>query len=184
MSHATLCRQRYIPNQLAASPDPMCIPDPAKPGFEVTGLSLPKSVSQAAVESRSAFLKAVGRRYRELNDTVEHTNMDAFTAQAWKMMTLMEVSPGSTHSGEHADRPLLSCSRTLARGWSPRTPLGGELRTNQTATAKLPQPLHAASQPPIWLAALHPPLCGFFIIRRILEAFCPAPLRTVSAALY
>ena len=44
--------------------DPMCIPDPAKPGFEVTDLSLPKTVSQAAVESRSAFLKAVDRRYR------------------------------------------------------------------------------------------------------------------------
>src|ERR1051326_3710576 len=26
--------------------DPMCIPDPAKPGFDVTDLSLPKSVSQ------------------------------------------------------------------------------------------------------------------------------------------
>ena len=45
--------------------DPMCIPDPAKPGFEVTDLSLPKSVSQAAVESRSAFLQAVDRRYRD-----------------------------------------------------------------------------------------------------------------------
>jgi hypothetical protein len=66
--------------------DPMCIPDPAKPGFQVTDLSLPKSVSQAAVESRSAFLKAVDRRYRELNDTADHTNMDAFTAQAWKMI--------------------------------------------------------------------------------------------------
>jgi uncharacterized protein (DUF1501 family) len=66
--------------------DPMCIPDPSKPGFEVTDLSLPKSVSQAAVESRSAFLKAVDRRYRDLNDTAEHTNMDVFTAQAWKMI--------------------------------------------------------------------------------------------------
>jgi uncharacterized protein (DUF1501 family) len=66
--------------------DPMCIPDPSKPGFQVTDLSLPKSVSQAAVESRSAFLKAVDRRYRALNDTAEHTNMDAFTAQAWKMI--------------------------------------------------------------------------------------------------
>ena len=26
------------------------------------------------------------RRYRALNETVEHTNMDAFTAQAWKMI--------------------------------------------------------------------------------------------------
>jgi hypothetical protein len=66
--------------------DPMCIPDPSKPGFQVTDLSLPKSVSQAAVESRSAFLDVVDRHYRALNDTVEHTNMDAFTSQAWKMI--------------------------------------------------------------------------------------------------
>src|SRR5258708_20993518 len=66
--------------------DPMCIPDPSKPGFEVTDLSLPKSVSQAAVESRSEFLTAVDRRYRAMNETAEHTNMDAFTSQAWKMI--------------------------------------------------------------------------------------------------
>jgi uncharacterized protein (DUF1501 family) len=66
--------------------DPMCVPDPSKPGFEVTDLSLPKSVSQDAVEGRSAFLKAVDRRYRALNDTAEHADMDAFTAQAWKMI--------------------------------------------------------------------------------------------------
>lgn len=66
--------------------DPMCIPDPAKPGFQVTDLSLPKAVSQASVESRSAFLKAVDRRYRALNDTVDHANMDAFSAQAMKMI--------------------------------------------------------------------------------------------------
>jgi uncharacterized protein (DUF1501 family) len=66
--------------------DPMCIPDPARPGFQVTDLSLPKTVSEKSVESRSAFLQAVDRRYRELNETVEHTNMDAFTSQAWKMI--------------------------------------------------------------------------------------------------
>jgi hypothetical protein len=66
--------------------DPMCIPDPSKADFQVTDLSLPKSVSQASVESRSAFLKAVDRRYRALNETVEHADMDAFTAQAWKMI--------------------------------------------------------------------------------------------------
>src|SRR6186997_1306710 len=64
--------------------DPMCIPDPSKPGFQVTDLSLPKAVSQVSVESRSEFLKAVDRRYRSLNDTVDHANMDAYTAQAWK----------------------------------------------------------------------------------------------------
>ena len=66
--------------------DPMCIPDPSKPDFQVTDLSLPKTVSQVAVESRSAFLQAVDRRYRALNETAEHANMDAFTAQAWKMI--------------------------------------------------------------------------------------------------
>ena len=30
--------------------------------------------------------KVVDRHYRALNDTAEHTNMDAFTAQAWKMI--------------------------------------------------------------------------------------------------
>ncbi|MDX1981578.1 MAG: DUF1501 domain-containing protein [Bryobacteraceae bacterium] len=66
--------------------DPMCIPDPAKPDFQVTDLSLPKSMSEASVDSRAAFLKAVDRRYRALNETAEHTNMDAFTSQALKMI--------------------------------------------------------------------------------------------------
>jgi uncharacterized protein (DUF1501 family) len=71
--------------------DPMCIPDPSRPGFEVTDLSLPKTVSQAAIDSRSAFLKAVDKRYRALNETAEHTNMDAFTSQALKMILTPEV---------------------------------------------------------------------------------------------
>jgi len=66
--------------------DPMCIPDPSKEGFQVTDLSLPKNLSQAAVESRSAFLRAVDRRYRAMNETADHANMDAFTAQAMKMI--------------------------------------------------------------------------------------------------
>ncbi len=66
--------------------DPMCIPDPSKPGFAVTDLSLPKSVSRMAVESRSAFLNVVDKHYRALNETAEHTNMDAYAAQAWKMI--------------------------------------------------------------------------------------------------
>src|SRR3954453_17385680 len=65
--------------------DPMCIPDPSRPGFEVTELRLPKTGSQAAVESRSAFLKAVDPHYRSLDETVEHTNMDVYSQQAWKM---------------------------------------------------------------------------------------------------
>jgi len=37
--------------------DPMCIPDPSKTGFEVTDLSLPKTVAESAVEGRSAFFE-------------------------------------------------------------------------------------------------------------------------------
>ncbi|MBM3794968.1 MAG: DUF1501 domain-containing protein [Acidobacteria bacterium] len=80
--------------------DPMCIPDPAKPDFQVTDLSLPKSVSQAAVEGRSAFLKVVDKQYRAMNKTAEHANLDAFTAQAWKMLLTPEVRSAFDLSGE------------------------------------------------------------------------------------
>jgi uncharacterized protein (DUF1501 family) len=101
--------------------DPMCVPDPAKPGFEVTDLSLPKGISQAAVESRSAFLQAVDRRYRELNDTVEHTNMDAFTAQAWKMILTpavrdaFDLSKESDRMKERYGKDSIGQSCLLAR---------------------------------------------------------------------
>lgn len=66
--------------------DPMCIPDPSKPGFQITDLSLPKSVSAAAVENRRSFLDLVDRRYRTLVEGAEHTRMDGFQAQAAKML--------------------------------------------------------------------------------------------------
>jgi uncharacterized protein (DUF1501 family) len=106
---------------LGGNYDPMCVPDPAKPGFEVTDLSLPKGVSQAAVESRSAFLQAVDRRYRELNDTVEHTNMDAFTAQAWKMILTpavrdaFDLSKESDQMKERYGKDSIGQSCLLAR---------------------------------------------------------------------
>lgn len=66
--------------------DPMCIPDPSKPDFQIADLSLPKSVSAAAVENRQSFLQLVDRRYRTLVDGAEHAQMDGFTTQAWKML--------------------------------------------------------------------------------------------------
>jgi uncharacterized protein (DUF1501 family) len=101
--------------------DPMCIPDPSKPGFEVTDLSLPKTVSQASVESRSAFLQAVDRRYRALNETAEHTNMDAFTAQAWKMILTpavrdaFDLSKESDKTKERYGKDSIGQSVLLAR---------------------------------------------------------------------
>lgn len=101
--------------------DPMCIPDPAKPGFQVTDLSLPKTVSQVSVESRSAFLRAVDRRYRDLNETVEHTNMDAFTSQAWKMILTpavrdaFDLSKESEKTKERYGKDSVGQSLLLAR---------------------------------------------------------------------
>jgi hypothetical protein len=71
---------------LGADYDPMCIPDPSKKDFRVADLSLPKSVSEKAVESRQEFLKVVDRRYRSLMSSAEHANMDHFSAQAWQML--------------------------------------------------------------------------------------------------
>ncbi len=101
--------------------DPMCIPDPSKPDFQVTELSLPKTVSEASVESRSAFLQAVDRRYRALNETAEHANMDAFTAQAWKMILTpavreaFDLSKESDQTKERYGKDAIGQSALLAR---------------------------------------------------------------------
>lgn len=101
--------------------DPMCIPDPSRAGFQVTDLSLPKTVSQAAVESRSAFLAAVDRQYRSLDQTAEHTNMDAYTAQAWKMILTpavrdaFDLSKESEATKERYGKDPIGQSALLAR---------------------------------------------------------------------
>ena len=101
--------------------DPMCIPDPSRPGFEVTDLSLPKTVSQAAVESRSAFLKVVDRQYRTLDKTAEHADMDVYTAQAWKMILTpavrdaFDLSKESDKIKERYGKDAVGQSALLAR---------------------------------------------------------------------
>ena len=69
---------------------PMLIRDPSKEGFEVTDLSLPKSVAPAAVENRRSFLDVVDRMYRDRVNSAEHARMDAFTQKAWEML----LTPG------------------------------------------------------------------------------------------
>ena len=69
---------------------PMLIPDPSKDNFEVTDLSLPKSLAPAAVENRRAFLDVVDRMYRNKVEGAEHAKMDAFTEKAWEML----LTPG------------------------------------------------------------------------------------------
>ena len=101
--------------------DPMCIPDPSKPGFEVTDLSLPKSLSQSAVEGRSQFLKAIDRRYRALNETAEHANMDAYSEQAWKMILTpavrdaFDLGKESDKTKERYGKDAIGQSALLAR---------------------------------------------------------------------
>ncbi|MBK5294182.1 MAG: DUF1501 domain-containing protein [Acidobacteriia bacterium] len=101
--------------------DPMCIPDPSKPDFQVTDLSLPKSISQQAVESRSAFLKAVDRRYRALSESAEHANLDAFSSQAWKMLLTpavrdaFDLSKESEKMKERYGKDSIGQSALLAR---------------------------------------------------------------------
>ena len=69
---------------------PMLIPDPSKDNFEVTDLSLPKSLAPAAVENRRAFLDVVDRMYRHKVESAEHAKMDTFTEKAWEML----LTPG------------------------------------------------------------------------------------------
>ena len=101
--------------------DPMCIPDPSKPDFAVTDLSLPKTVSEASVESRSAFLKAVDRRYRALNEKAEHADLDAYTAQAWKMILTpavrdaFDLSKESDKTKDQYGKDSVGSSLLLAR---------------------------------------------------------------------
>lgn len=71
---------------LGSDYDPMALPDPNQKNFQVTDLSLPKSLSENAVEGRRSFLNVVDQRYRKLSQAAEHANMDSFTSQAWKML--------------------------------------------------------------------------------------------------
>lgn len=66
--------------------DPMAMPDPSQPNFKVSDLSLPKSVSEAAVGGRKSFLDIVDKRYRAASESAEHANMDGFSGQAMKML--------------------------------------------------------------------------------------------------
>jgi hypothetical protein len=101
--------------------DPMCIPDPSKADFAVTDLSLPKSVSEASVQSRSEFLRAVDRRYRTLSETAEHADLDAYTAQAWKMILTpavrdaFDLAAEPEKMRERYGKDAVGCSLLLAR---------------------------------------------------------------------
>lgn len=70
--------------------DPLAIPDPSSPNFQVDDLTLPKSLAPAAVENRRAFLNVIDGYYRNSVKNVEHAKMDAFRQKAWEMI----LTPG------------------------------------------------------------------------------------------
>lgn len=76
---------------LGSDYDPMMIPDPAKDGFEVADLSLPKSMAPAAMSERMEFQKVIDRMYRSRVESLEHAAMDSFTQKAWEMILAPEV---------------------------------------------------------------------------------------------
>ena len=106
---------------LGSDYDPMCISDPSRKDFSVADLSLPKSVSQQAVESRQEFLKVVDRRYRNLTTAAEHANMDHFSAQAWQMLltptvrNAFDLSKESEKTRDRYGRDSVGQSALLAR---------------------------------------------------------------------
>jgi len=106
---------------LGSDYDPMCIPDPSQKDFRVADLSLPKSVSEQAVESRHEFLKVVDRHYRSLMFAAEHANMDRFSAQAWQMLLTpavrdaFDLSKESDKTRDRYGRDSVGQSALLAR---------------------------------------------------------------------
>ena len=102
--------------------DPMCIPDPSQAGLRsdrpepaeerfAGGGGKPLRVS----EGRGPALPGT------LNETVEHTNMDAFTAQAWKMILTpavrdaFDLSKESDKMKERYGKDSIGQSALLAR---------------------------------------------------------------------
>lgn len=106
---------------LGSDYDPMTVPDPSQKDFSVADLSLPKSVSQQAVESRQEFLKVVDQRYRNLMFAAEHSNMDHFSAQAWQMLLTptvrdaFDLSKESDKTRDRYGRDAVGQSALLAR---------------------------------------------------------------------
>jgi hypothetical protein len=101
--------------------DPMTIPDPAAPDFQVDDLSLPKSLAPAAVENRRSFLNVVDQLYRDNVKSAEHQKMDAFRQKAWEMILrpgvrdAFDLSKESEKTKEKYGKDSVGQSLLLAR---------------------------------------------------------------------
>ena len=72
--------------------DPMTLPDPSRPGFQVPDLSLPKSITTERIQDRLSFQKVVQRLYRQKIQLAESSPMDTFTEQALDMVLQPSVA--------------------------------------------------------------------------------------------
>jgi uncharacterized protein (DUF1501 family) len=66
--------------------DGMILPDPSKPDFHLPDLSLPKTLTSAAIDDRRTMLKIVDTAFREKEQAAEFAKMDAFEELALKML--------------------------------------------------------------------------------------------------
>jgi hypothetical protein len=66
--------------------DGMILPDPSKPDFHLSDLSLPKTLTSEAIDDRRTMLKIVDTAFREKEQAAEFAKMDAFEELALKML--------------------------------------------------------------------------------------------------
>lgn len=71
---------------LGAQYNPLEIPDPNQPNYELPDLTLPESLTIERIEARRSFLKLVDRLYRRKVENAEHASMDAYQQQALNMI--------------------------------------------------------------------------------------------------
>ena len=71
--------------------NPMVVPDPSLPDFQVTDLVLPKTITVERLQHRRSFLEVVDAIYRQQDQVAEYTAMDDFRQQAFNMITSAAV---------------------------------------------------------------------------------------------
>ena len=76
---------------LGAQYDPMILPDPSQKDFEVTDLSLPKSLTVERIQERRSYLKMIDQLYRQKEEMAEYADRDTFRDQALRMLLSPDV---------------------------------------------------------------------------------------------
>ena len=71
--------------------NPMIVPDPSKEDFQVSDLSLPKTLTTERLHHRKSMLDLVDQIYRSKIERIEHQAMDKFSEQALQMILTPEA---------------------------------------------------------------------------------------------